>query len=74
MRPPEVFVRELTPAEGQRLKRLSKQSKLASTLARGRAEERPPTDGPARLPRRVARTRSRAGLCLACVRVRARER
>jgi hypothetical protein len=34
MRPPEVFVRELTPAEGQRLKRLSKQSKLASTRQR----------------------------------------
>ena len=31
MRPPEVFVRELALAEGQRLKRLSKQSKLAST-------------------------------------------
>jgi transposase len=34
MRPPEVFVRELSPAEGQRLKRLSKQSKLASTRQR----------------------------------------
>ena len=34
MRPPEVFVRELAPAEGQRLKRLSKQSKLASTRQR----------------------------------------
>jgi len=31
MRPAEVFVRELAPVEGQRLKRLSKQSKLAST-------------------------------------------
>ena len=26
MRPPEVFVRELAPAEGQRLKRLSRQA------------------------------------------------
>jgi transposase len=34
MRPPEVFVRELAPHEGQRLKRLSKQSKLASTRQR----------------------------------------
>ena len=34
MRPPEVFVRELAPTEGQRLKRLSKQSKLASTRQR----------------------------------------
>ena len=34
MRPPEVFVRELAPAEGQRLKRLSKQSKLVSTRQR----------------------------------------
>jgi len=34
MRRPEVFVRELAPAEGQRLKRLSKQSKLASTRQR----------------------------------------
>jgi transposase len=34
MRPPEVFVRELAPVEGQRLKRLSKQSKLASTRQR----------------------------------------
>lgn len=34
MRPSEVFVRELVPAEGQRLKRLSKQSKLASTRQR----------------------------------------
>jgi len=33
MRPPEVFVRE-APHEGQRLKRLSKQSKLASTRQR----------------------------------------
>src|SRR2546423_11521200 len=31
MRPPEVFVRELAPHEGQRLKRLSKRSKVAST-------------------------------------------
>src|SRR5439155_23234415 len=30
----EVFVRELAPHEGQRLKRLSKQSKLASTRQR----------------------------------------
>ncbi len=34
MRPPEVFVRELAPHEGERLKRLSKQSKLASTRQR----------------------------------------
>jgi transposase len=34
MRPPEVFVRELAPVEGQRLKRLSKQSRLASTRQR----------------------------------------
>jgi transposase len=34
MRPAEVFVRELVPHEGQRLKRLSKQSKLASTRQR----------------------------------------
>ena len=34
MRPPEVFVRELAPHEGQRLKRLSKQSKRASTRQR----------------------------------------
>jgi transposase len=34
MRPPEVFVRELAPAEGQRLKRLSRQSRLASTRQR----------------------------------------
>ena len=34
MRPPEVFVRELAPAEGQRLKRLSKQAKHASTRQR----------------------------------------
>ena len=34
MRPAEVFVRELAPFEGQRLKRLSKQSKLASTRQR----------------------------------------
>jgi transposase len=34
MRPPEVFVRELAPAEGQRLKRLSKRSRLASTRQR----------------------------------------
>jgi transposase len=34
MRPPEVFVRELAPHEGQRLKRLSRQSKLASTRQR----------------------------------------
>jgi len=34
MRPPEVFVRELAPHEGQRLKRLSKQSRLASTRQR----------------------------------------
>ena len=34
MRPPEVFVRELSSAEGQRLKRLSKQSRVASTRQR----------------------------------------
>ena len=34
MRPPSVFVRELAPAEGQRLKRLSKQAKHASTRQR----------------------------------------
>lgn len=34
MRPPEVFVRELAPHEGRRLKRLSKQSKPASTRQR----------------------------------------
>ncbi len=34
MRPPEVFVRELAPFEGQRLKRLSKQAKHASTRQR----------------------------------------
>jgi transposase len=34
MRPPEVFVRELAPHEGQRLKRLSKQSRVASTRQR----------------------------------------
>jgi hypothetical protein len=34
MRPAEVFVRELAPHEGQRLKRLSKQSKVASTRQR----------------------------------------
>ncbi len=34
MRPPEVFVRALAPHEGQRLKRLSKQSKVASTRQR----------------------------------------
>jgi transposase len=34
MRRPEVFVRELAPAEGQRLKRLSKRSRLASTRQR----------------------------------------
>jgi len=34
MRPPEVFVRALAPYEGQRLKRLSKQSKVASTRQR----------------------------------------
>lgn len=34
MRPPEVFVRELVPQQGQRLKRLSKRSKLASTRQR----------------------------------------
>ncbi len=34
MRPPEVFVRELSPVEGQRLKRLSKRAKHASTRQR----------------------------------------
>jgi len=34
MRPPEVFARELAPHEGQRLKRLSKRSKVASTRQR----------------------------------------
>ena len=34
MRSPEVFVRELAPYEGQRLKRLSKRSKVASTRQR----------------------------------------
>ncbi len=34
MRPPEVFVRGLAPHEGQRLKRLSKQAKHASTRQR----------------------------------------
>src|SRR5204863_857666 len=34
MRAPEVFVRELAPHEGQRLKQLSKQSKVASTRQR----------------------------------------
>lgn len=34
MRPPEVFVRELAPHEGQRLKRLAKRSKAASTRQR----------------------------------------
>jgi transposase len=34
MRPPEVFVRELRPDEGPRLKRLSRQSKVASTRQR----------------------------------------
>ena len=34
MRPPEVFVRELAPDEGQRLKRLSKRAKQASTRQR----------------------------------------
>ena len=34
MRPPDVFVRELRPDEGQRLKRLSKTSKVASTRQR----------------------------------------
>jgi transposase len=34
MRPPEVFVRPLVAAEGQRLKRLSKQAKHASTRQR----------------------------------------
>jgi transposase len=34
MRPPEVFVRELAPHEGQRLKQLSKRAKHASTRQR----------------------------------------
>jgi len=34
LRPPSVFVRALAPAGGQRLKRLSRQSKLASTRQR----------------------------------------
>src|SRR3990170_8547261 len=34
MRPPSVFVRALAPAEGQRLKRLSRQAKHASTRQR----------------------------------------
>ena len=34
MRPPEVFVRELAPHEGQRLKRLSKRAKHVSTRQR----------------------------------------
>ncbi len=34
MRPPEVFVRELAPHEGQRLKRLAKDSKRAATRQR----------------------------------------
>jgi len=34
VRPPEVFVRELAPHEGQRLKRLSKQSKVSWTRQR----------------------------------------
>lgn len=34
MRPPEVFVRELSPGEGQRLKRLSRRSRVASTRQR----------------------------------------
>jgi transposase len=34
MRPPSVFVRPLAPAEGQRLKRLSRQAKHASTRQR----------------------------------------
>jgi transposase len=34
MRPPEVFVRELAPHEGQRLKRLSKRAKHAATRQR----------------------------------------
>lgn len=34
MRPPEVFVRELFPHEGQRLKRLSRRAKHASTRQR----------------------------------------
>ena len=34
MRPPEVFARELRPEEGQRLRRLSKTSRVASTRQR----------------------------------------
>ena len=34
MRPPSVFVRPFAPAEGQRLKRLSKQAKHSSTRQR----------------------------------------
>ena len=34
MRPPSVFVRALAPVEGQRLKRLSKRAKHASTRQR----------------------------------------
>jgi hypothetical protein len=34
MRPPEVFVRELRPDEGPRLKRLSRQSRVAATRQR----------------------------------------
>src|SRR5215218_5116038 len=34
MRPPEVFVRELAPHEGQRLKRLSKTAKHQATRQR----------------------------------------
>ena len=34
MRPPSVFVRPLSPAQGQRLKRLSKQAKHSSTRQR----------------------------------------
>ena len=34
MRPAEVFVRELVPEQGQRLKRLSKSSKSASVRER----------------------------------------
>ncbi|MGH2961475.1 MAG: hypothetical protein ACRDL3_04675, partial [Solirubrobacterales bacterium] len=34
MRPPSVFVRELSPAEGQRLKRLAKTAKHQSTRQR----------------------------------------
>jgi len=42
MRPAEVFVRELAPHEGQRLKRLSRQSKVASTSSSSRAPIRSP--------------------------------